>query len=68
MPVTMTITIDDTGNINVNGPIDNKMVSYGMLEAARDAIYDYHVAKVRSVQPPTSADIVALSRQFHKKD
>lgn len=30
-----------SGNINVNGPIDNKMLSYGMLECARDAIRDH---------------------------
>lgn len=42
MPQTqLVITYDDiTGNVNVNGPINNKGVCYLMLECARDAIKD----------------------------
>ena len=35
------ITYDETsGNVNVNGPINNKGLCYMMLECARDAIKD----------------------------
>ena len=35
------ITWDDqTGAINVNGPVMNKMLCYGLLQCARDAIKD----------------------------
>jgi hypothetical protein len=35
----LTITLDQlTGALNVNGPIDNAFISYGMLELAKDAI------------------------------
>lgn len=40
MPVAITITLTDDGQLNVNGPIDNRMLSYGMLEMARDIIAD----------------------------
>jgi hypothetical protein len=44
MRAQLTITIEDDGRINVNGPINDKLLSYGMLECARDAIKD-HAAK-----------------------
>lgn len=41
------ITFDEqTGNVNVNGPIGNKGLCYLMLECARDAVKD-HVDKVQ---------------------
>ena len=44
--IQLTITFDtDTGSINVTGPIENKMLSYGLLESARDAILDFNVKK-----------------------
>ena len=44
------------GRVNVNGPIGNKTLCYGMLEAAKDAIRDY-VAKNASpiVHAPAEA-------------
>ena len=38
------IVLDANGNVQVSGAIDNKLVAYGLLEAARDAIRDYHEA------------------------
>lgn len=44
--LTLTITFDQlTGATQVNGPINNAMVAYGMLEAAKDAIRS-HIAKL----------------------
>jgi hypothetical protein len=38
----MHITYDEqTGQINVNGPVDNKGLCYLMLECARDAVKDH---------------------------
>jgi hypothetical protein len=31
----------DGGTVVVDGPLDNKVLSYGMLERARDAIQNY---------------------------
>ena len=34
------ITLSPDGQIQVNGPIDNKLLCYGMLDSAKDAIRD----------------------------
>ena len=38
---TLTITVEENGSINVNGPINDKVLAYGMLEGAKDAIREY---------------------------
>jgi hypothetical protein len=53
MPVELKITIDDSGRFSVSGPIENKMMCYGLLEMARDAIVD-HCAKNQSLITPVS--------------
>ena len=45
MKVTLTISFEPGGPVRVDGPIADKMLSYGMLEVARDAIKDYDPAK-----------------------
>jgi len=42
MKAQMTITVEDNDSINVNGPIGDKVLAYGLLEAARDAVQGYH--------------------------
>jgi hypothetical protein len=37
----MTITIEDNGTINVTGPIQDKILAYGMLESAKDAVREF---------------------------
>jgi ArsR family metal-binding transcriptional regulator len=37
------ITITPDGSINVTGPIHDKTLCYGLLEAAKDAIREHHV-------------------------
>jgi hypothetical protein len=39
------------GSISVSGPIGKKMMCYGMLEMAKEAIHDYNLANQRLVQP-----------------
>lgn len=36
--VQLVITMTPDGNVGVNGPIDNLVLCYGLLEVARDAI------------------------------
>jgi hypothetical protein len=36
------IEINERGDVSVIGPVQNKLVAYGMLELARDAIKDLH--------------------------
>ena len=35
------ITIQDDGSVGVTGPLNNKLLCYGILEAAKDAIKNY---------------------------
>ena len=39
--IVLTITLGPGGQINVNGPIHDKMMCYAMLEFAKDLIRDY---------------------------
>lgn len=44
--VTLTIQFDQlTGQVQVNGPIANAMLCYGLLEAAKDSIRNYVTAQ-----------------------
>lgn len=38
----LVITLFDNQAVKVEGPIKNKQMSYGMLEVARDAIFEQH--------------------------
>lgn len=42
-----------TGHINVEGPVNNEMLSLWMLEKAKDAVKDQHIPK-KLVKPATS--------------
>jgi hypothetical protein len=42
MAVTITITIDDAGRFGIQGPLENKVVCYGMLEAGKDAVRQFN--------------------------
>lgn len=45
----------ETGQINVAGPIENKILTYGLLDLARDAVCDLHRKNENRVQPVTIA-------------
>jgi len=50
------ITYDETnGNVNVNGPINNKGICYLMLECARDAVKDHTDQAQRMLAVPAGA-------------
>jgi hypothetical protein len=45
----LSITFDQlTGQVNVSGPIENYLVCYGMLEAAKDAIRAFAVQRAQN--------------------
>jgi len=46
-PIIMTITWNVDGSVNVVGPIKNKILSYGMLEAAKDAVRKYEIPHIK---------------------
>ena len=49
--IQLTITVQDDGRTRVDGPVDDKILCYGLLEAAKDAVRDHVAAKARRVQP-----------------
>lgn len=51
------------GSVSVNGAIENKLLAFGMLELAKEAISEYHKQAMARIQAP-SADAV---RAFGKK-
>ena len=56
------ISMDDAGNISVNGPIDNQLLSYGLLEVAKDVIKQHAAENARKIQPAP----LSLVNQFKK--
>jgi hypothetical protein len=60
--IQLIITIDEqTGAVKVEGPIQNKSLSYSMLECARDAIKDFTDKQAAAkVQPATLGDLQLL--------
>ena len=58
---TLVIELLDNGSVTVTGPIGNKMLSYGMLKMAEDAIRDY-AAKNQSVIVPVLTAVPKFSQ------
>jgi hypothetical protein len=54
------ITLDDSGQLNINGAIDNKMIAYGLLELGKEAVRDMHAEKARRIQAATPAERLAI--------
>jgi hypothetical protein len=48
----MTIEIQPDGSVAVSGPLGSKMICYGMLEAAKDAVREYVDENKRIVKAP----------------
>ena len=52
-PIQMVITFNpNNGSIQVTGPINNRTLSYGMLEMAKEAIYDLKEKMKSQIQVP----------------
>ena len=60
--IALTIIMDENGAVSLNGSIQDKVLCYGLLGCAYDAIQDWH----KDQQPgpklvaPTGADIMAI--------
>ena len=51
--VTITIIMNDNGTLNINAPMENKVLCYGMLELAKEVIHKQSEINERMVQPVT---------------
>jgi hypothetical protein len=61
--IELTIQMDPSGNVSINGPIDNTILCYGLLEVARDLLKNHRDKKQQmtaSIVAPTTSDIVRL--------
>ena len=47
----LVIELMSDGRINVNGPIANKMLCYGMMELAKDAIREFNAQRKSPIVP-----------------
>lgn len=54
--IVLTITFDQmTGAVNVQGPVENGLVCYGILEAAKDAIRNLAAQRAQNMVLPATA-------------
>lgn len=61
--IQLTITLDEkTGQLQVSGPIENRMLCYGMMDLAKDVIREQHAPKPGIVpvhgQLPTNGQLL----------
>ena len=56
--IELKIILDENGHCRVEGPIDQKMICYGMLELAKEAIHLHHVNNQRLIQPASSLSFI----------
>ena len=48
----LTITLTEQGNIQLNGPLTNRVLCFGMLEWAKDVVRDYCEQQPKPPTPP----------------
>ena len=59
----LVITLTEDGGVRVDGPIENLIVAYGLLEVGRDAIYqNAQRATAARIKTATPADILQLKK------
>ena len=46
----LTVALMHNGSVVVNGPIQDRILCYGLLEAARDAIRDFKPDQAQQIQ------------------
>lgn len=54
----LTITLEEDGRIEVTGPIDNKVLCYGMLELARQTVQAYEL----KILTPKTGTLIDLNK------
>jgi hypothetical protein len=45
MPVTLTVTLHDNGQLQLSGPVENKVFCLGLLRIAEQAVIDHRPAE-----------------------
>lgn len=57
----LTITINEQGQLNVSGPINNKLLAYGMLELAKECVAEHHRQQASGIVMPEPGDVRLMS-------
>lgn len=50
----ITIRLHPNGNVEINAPVENKILCYGLLETAKKVIADYVPPIIQPVKPLSS--------------
>jgi hypothetical protein len=58
------ITLEDDGRVNVNGPLENKLLCYGLLEVAKETIVIFQQQMAKKVQPATEVELKFLKKEI----
>lgn len=54
------IILNDEGQVLVNGPIEDRLLCYGLLGVAKDSLKDHHDVRASLVKPASDLERVAL--------
>ena len=60
----LTVVIDGEGRVGIEGPLNNKILCYGLLQAGMDAVRNHKQAP--TVQPVTGAAAGVVLREVAK--
>lgn len=52
MSIKIIIERTDEGQVTINGPINDKILCYGLLETAKDAVREYNDSQRKSIITP----------------
>lgn len=50
---TITIILSDQGLVSVNGPLENKLLMFGLLEIAKETVIDHNHKRQSGIIPAT---------------
>lgn len=60
--IQLVISMDEAGAVSVNGPLNNKVLCYGLLATAQDVIKDMNDQQAKKIVAPTNGDVLSLAR------
>jgi hypothetical protein len=63
MAIQFVINLTDDGKFNCAGPLENKLLCYGLLEMAKEAVSRHGQAVVT---PPTLSEMDALAERLRR--
>jgi hypothetical protein len=59
---TIQITVDHSGHVSVAGPLENKILMYGLLDLAKEVVAEYNRNAVAQREKAEAAEAAAASR------